>query len=212
MRQSFLQKSRPVLAQSVIGIILGLVIVLNNATTDSVLHDFYVKPIIAECYPENQSQFCRDIRDLHGLGTTAHIDIGGIYWQELARQSLMIGVILFGIRMSFSLLSVWFNDARHIRLIDIYVAMLWGLTASLIFIGGFLDVGYYWVQGQPIPDQLPWLSSAGLFEYTKAWFGDPNIVDKMDLYASVVVTIGFIILLWLSASFWWTTEKIKRVI
>jgi hypothetical protein len=52
---------------------------------------------------------------------------------------------------------------------------------------------YYVFQFEPIPDQLGWLDGAGVFIESKAWFGDPDIVDKADLFATNLVGIGILV-------------------
>lgn len=212
MRQSLLQKSSPVLVQAIAGILIGIIVVTNTAITDHVLHDFYVKPTIGTCFPSNQEDYCMMMRELHGVHSMAQLELGDIYWQELNRQAIFIGVILFIFRFSITLMYEVYNGTRKIRLIDVYIAFLWGITASLIFIGGFLDLAYYLVQDEPIPETLPWLNDVGIFQYTQGIFGDPDVVDIQDLYISILITFKGIILLWVLGAIWWSQSNIKRVL
>ena len=212
MKQRFLQKSKPVLVQFVFGIILGTIIVVNTAQTDHVLHDFYVKPTISECFPTNQNAFCTAMRDLHGVESNAQLELGDIYWNELVRQALFIGVILFIFRIGFSLMVHHMGGMRKIHPIDLYIAVLWGLTASLIFLGGTLDYAYYIIQDEPVPDQLGWLNYKGIFLYTQGLTGDPNVVDKTDLYLSIFAMFVIIGGLWFIAMLWWYVGRVKRLI
>ena len=204
--------SKPILVQAVIGVIIGLIVVLNTAMTDHVLHDFYVKPTIGHCFPTNQDTYCTNMRALHGVDKFAQLELGEIYWNELARQAVTIGIILFIFRISISLIMHQYSGMRKIRLIDLYIAFLWGITASIIFVGGFLDLAYYDIQDEPIPSQLPWLNSQGLFQYSQDIFGEKNVVDVQDLYATMLISFGLIAFLWFIASAWWISQPIKTVI
>lgn len=211
-KETFLFRSRPIVIQAFFGIILGIIIVVNTASTDHILHDFYVKPTIGHCYPENQDTYCTNMRELHNVPSNAQLELGDVYWKELARQALTIGLILFIIRISFSVLLRISNGARKIRPVDIFVALIWGLTASLIFLGGFLDVSYYFVQNQDVPSQLPWLNDIGLFQYTQGLFGEKDIVEIQDLYATIILSFAIIIFLWIIAMAWWVASPVKKVI
>ncbi len=212
VRQSFIQQTRPIWIQALFGVLIGLIVVVNTAQTDHVLHDFYVKPTIAQCFPSNQEDYCQTMRELHGVSSDAQLELGDIYWNEIARQAIMIGLILFIFRIAISATLYLNNQTRHIRLIDIYVAFLWGATASIIFIGGFLDLAYYYLQDQEIPGELAWLNDVGLFAYTQGIFGEKNLVEIEDLYITIIISFGLILVAWLFAMAWWTTQPIERVL
>jgi len=186
-----IQRSTPVFMEGIIVIIIGLMIVANTTMTDITFHDFYVLPAISTCFAENQSEFCMEVRERHGLQSDAQLEIGEVYWNELARQGLFIGFILFTFRMVMGWM-LQYARIRKIRMATILMAVFWGLTGSAIFLFGFVDTMYYLLQAKDIPTELAWLNGAGLFTETKAWFGDPNIVEIEDLIATNIVGLAII--------------------
>ena len=54
----------------------------------------------------------------------AQLELGDIYWNEIARQAIMIGLILFIFRIAISVTLYINNGTRRIRAIDIYIALL----------------------------------------------------------------------------------------
>lgn len=188
---SLVNKSTPVQVEGLIVIIIGFFIVANITVTDITFHDKYVRTAISTCYPENQDTFCTALRQEHGLKSDAQLEIGNFYWNELARQGLFVGFIMFVIRMSFA----WFlqaNKIRKIRTSTILMAIFWGITGTGIFLFGFVDTFYYLIQGENFPNELAWLNNAGLFSESKTWFGDPTIVEVEDLFATNV--LGLLVL------------------
>lgn len=186
-----INKSKPVYFEASFIIIIGFVIVANTTITDIVFHDSYVLPAISTCYPENQDSFCAEIRQRMGLAPDAQLEIGNIYWNELARQAIFIGVILFGIRIGFA----WFLQSmgiRKIRLSSVLMAMFWGFIGSGLFMFGFLDLYYYWFIFESPPQELAWLNEAGFFKEAKTWTGDPTLVEVEDLY--LLNILGLIII------------------
>jgi len=196
---SLVTKSTPVQIEIVIVLIIGFLIVGNTTVTDIVFFDDYVLPDLAECNPQNQSEHCQDVRERHGLAIDAQNEIGNKYWNELVRQGFFIGVILFVIRMSFAwLLSR--EGVRKIQASTVLMAIFWGVTGAGIFFFGYVDTFYYIIQNEDIPNELGWLNNVGIFVEAKGWTGDPNIVEKEDLFlvnalgVVVLVTFGFMIM------------------
>ena len=186
-----IQRSTPVFMEGTIVIIIGLLIVANVTLTDITFHDFYVLPAIETCYAENQDPFCQNLRERHGLPSDAQLEIGNIYWNELARQGMFIGFILFAFRMFIGWM-LQYARIRKIRMATILMAIFWGMTGTAIFLFGFVDTLYYVIQGDNFPNELAWLNNAGLFTESKAWFGDPTIVEKEDLFATNIVGLVII--------------------
>lgn len=197
-----LYKIRPVIYEGIIIIVIGMLVVANTTITDIKFHDFYVKPTISTCYPENQSDFCQTVRANMGLEKNAQLEIGDVYWKELARQAIMIGFILFMIRISFAIL---LHKARmqNIEIVTIFVAIMWGVVASGLFLFGFLDTFYYWIQGTDIEStlgedqQMLWLDGAGIFTETKSFTGTPDHVELMDLYLTNLLGLAVVGVFWL---------------
>ena len=210
MQLQFFHRSSGVLTEAVGVFAISFLVIGNITYTDIIFHDFYVLPAIETCYPSNQSEFCTNIRDRHGIASDAQVEIGDIYWNELLRQAVMNGVILFAIRIGFAWMAKR-TTGRRIRSVTILVAIIWGLTATGLFMFGFLDFLYYEMRGMDVPEQLPWLNNTGLFAYTQSYFGDPNTVDIQDLYATMLIGIGVFGLVWLFAMYAYVQSGLKGV-
>jgi len=193
-----IKKSVPVLVEGVFIIIIGFVIVANTTTTDIIFHDFYVLPAIETCFPENQEEFCQNIRQRMGLPSNAQLEIGNIYFNEIARQAIFIGVILFLIRLAIGYF-LQIQGVRRVRVTTFLMAIFWGLVGSSLFIFGFVDTLYYVFQDKDAPNELPHLNNAGIFQETRSFTGDPNIVEIEDLLLTnalgVVIIISFLIVM-----------------
>ena len=160
--------------------------------SDVINHDFYVLPIISECFAENQSEFCMNIRELHGVSSDAHITLGSAYWNLLQLQAVGIGIMLFVLRMGFGYLAT-----KKIDGLLILKGFIWGGTFSLLFLFGWLDFGYYIMQQESIPEQLPWLDQSGVFVWLKAFGADPLTVDRCDLYLGMLIGAVLILIPWI---------------
>jgi len=193
-----IKKSVPVLVEGIFIIIIGFVIVANTTTTDIIFHDFYVLPAIETCFPENQEEFCQNIRQRMGLPSNAQLEIGNIYFNEIARQAIFIGVILFLIRLAIGYF-LQIQGVRRVRVTTFLMAIFWGLVGSSLFIFGFVDTLYYVFQDKDAPNELPHLNNAGIFQETRSFTGDPNIVEIEDLLLTnalgVVIIISFLIVM-----------------
>lgn len=184
-------RSVPVLVEVAFILVVGFLLVANTTITDIIFHDNYVKPAIAGCHPTNQDVTCVNIRTQMNLPEDAQLEIGNIYWQELNRQALFIGLIMFVIRIGISFILAILK-VRKIRITSILMALFWGLIGAGLFLFGFLDTFYYWFQGMDVPETLDWLNNAGLFAESKAWFGTPDNVEIQDLYATNI--LGLVII------------------
>ena len=207
----FFQGAKPVTLQFImVGILVaGYSIIIIDS--DITFFDSYVLPQIAECYPENQSDFCLDLRDQHDCGITDQMCIGDVYWNQVNKQAYGLGAILFFARLIPSLIG-HFSQGRKITAVTFFEAFVWGAMAVIIFWGGVIDYGYYVLRGLDIPEQLPWLNSVGAFEFlnTKALTGDILVVEKMDLILTMLLSIGMILLLYVSAVYAYKSTNLKR--
>lgn len=205
----FLKRSSGIVTEAVVVFVISFIVIGNITTTDIVFHDFYVLPAIETCYPKNQSDFCKNIRETHGLDDSSQIEIGNIYWGELLRQAVMNGVILFAVRVGFAYM-LQRMKIQKIRPVTVFVAFIWGLTATGLFLFGFLDFMYYWLRGMDIPDTLTWLNNVGVFQTTQEFSGDPNTVDAEDLYITMLIGIGVFAVAWLLAMYVYVESGLKR--
>ena len=189
--QELIQTSKPIWIEGSIAIAIGFALVLSITATDISFHDDYVLLILSWCHPDNQDAFCTDFREQHGLSITAQSEIGDKYWDRLASQAIEIFAIMFIVRMAFAYMLS--KVGKKIRLTSVLMALIWGASATVLFLTGVLDTFYYVIQGLPIPDTLNWLDNVGLFTETKAWFGDPEVVDKADLFATNLLGIAILV-------------------
>jgi len=192
--QSLLFKSKPVLAEGALALFLGLLIVSGFTVLDIRFHDFYVLPAIETCFAENQEDFCTNIRQRMGLPTSAQVEIGDVYFVMIGFIALFIGVILFTFRMILGYVMQEFHIQR-IFASTVMMAVFYGLVGSGLFLFGILDTLYFVFQGQEVPDELPWLGG-NVFDYTKTFFGNPEIVESEDLYATNLLGIVLITTFW----------------
>jgi len=202
-------KSKPIIIEGFLIIIIGLLIVGNTAVSDIIFHDKYVKPVIAECYAENQSTFCKEVRADHQVAIDAQLEIGEAYWNELARQAIVAGVILFVIRISFAIMLAK-AGVRKIRMTSIFMALFWGLVGSGFFLFGYVDTFYYWFVFESPPPTLEWLDGAGLFVETKTFTGTVEHVEIMDLYLTNILGLIVIGSFWVVIMFMFAESGLSR--
>jgi len=193
--ESLIFKSKPVLAEGFLALFLGIMIVSGFTIFDIRFHDFYVLPAIATCDPNNTEPFCVNIRAKHNLPSNAQVEIGDVYWQMLGFVALFIGLILFIFRMIIGYVMQQFH-IQKIFASTVMMALFYGLVGSGLFLFGVLDTLYFIFQGQEIPAELPWLAGAGIFENTKSFFGNPDVVEPEDLLATNFIGITLIITFW----------------
>lgn len=192
MSLDYLQKTKPVFSEGIFAILIGFIAVFSITATDISFHADYVLIIESWCYPENQDEFCTNFREKHGLGMTDQSEIGDKYYERLLAQALEIFVILFAVRLVFAYM-LQIGARKRIRITSLLIAIVWGASASTLFLFGILDTFYYVFQEDAIPDQLAWLNEVGVFTETKSFTGDPLIVDKADLFITNLIGIGILI-------------------
>ena len=192
MSLDYLQKTKPVFSEGILAILIGFIAVFSITATDISFHGDYVLIIEEFCHPEQQGDFCTEFREKHGLDMTDQSGIGNKYWDRLLGQALEIFVILFAVRIVFAYM-LQIGARKRIRITSILIAIVWGASASTLFMFGILDTFYYVFQDDDIPDQLAWLNNAGVFTETKSFTGDPTIVDKADLYITNLIGIGILV-------------------
>lgn len=199
-----LTKQKLSLSEFILLLFVGGVSLLVLTYSDIINHDFYVLPIIGECFPENQSNFCLEIRELHGLPSNAQITLGSAYWDLLQTQAITIGVLLFVLRVGFGYLAT-----KKVDGLLILKGVVWGGTFSILFLFGWLDFGYYIMQQEAIPEQLPWLDQSGVFVWLKAFGVDPLVVDRGDLYLGMLIGVVIILTVWILLIYKW--NQVRKV-
>lgn len=190
MATDLLRKPQPSSEEFLFLIVITAVFTGLLIFTDIVVHDSYVKPLVAQCYAENQESICVIIRTINGLPSDAHISIGNAYWGVLLTQALVISAIIGSLRVMFARLA-----GAKISPMVIFTGLLWFFTASAFFFFGWLDYGYYALRGIKIPELLPWLNDTGLFKFVQQ-FGQTNQVDSSDLFLLMFIGLGIVISSW----------------
>ena len=191
MSLEVIYQAKAIWYEGLIAIGLGFILVLSFTATDVSFFDDYVLTILAWCHPSIQDAFCTEFREQHGLGITEQNGIGNKYWDRLAGQAVEVFAIMFLVRMGFGAM-LQMQHVRNIRLTTVFMAVIWGASGFTLFMFGVLDTFYFIIQGEDIPSQLEWLDNVGVFTQTKALFGDPNVVDRNDLFATNLIGIGIL--------------------
>ncbi len=99
---------------------------------------------------------------------------------------------------------------RKIRASTIFIAVFWGLAGAGLFLFGFVDTLYFFLQGDDAPDELAWLNNAGLFQETRSFTGDPNIVEKEDLFLTNILGIFILVAFLLIVMYVYANQKQKN--
>jgi len=207
--EKFFQDTRPVTLQFImVGILVGgySIIIIDS---DIVFFDSYVLPEIAECYADNQNDFCTELREDHGCGMTEQACIGNVYWEQVNKQAIGLGAILFFARLIPSLIG-HFSQGRKITAVTFFEAIWWGAMAIIVFLGGVIDYGYYVMRGMEVPTDLPWLNSVGWFDFTKTFTGDATVVNNTDLFLTMIISVLGLVALYLIAIFAYKQTNLKR--
>lgn len=207
-KETFFTGTKSVNAQFIMVTILIVGYSVIIIDSDITFFDFYVLPDIAECYPENQTEHCLQTRELLGCGMTEQECIGNKYWEQVNKQAIGLGAVLFFARLIPSLHG-YFTQGRRLTWVSFFEPIWWGSLAVLVFLGGVIDYGYYTMRGMDLPDALPWLNSVGLFEYTKQLTGDIAVVESLDLVLTMALSIFLIGLIYLSAVLAYKTTNLK---
>lgn len=206
---SLVETSKPIFIEGIIAVVLGFAMVFSITATDISFHDDYVKIILSWCHPDNQDAFCTNFREIHGLSDTEQSGIGNKYWNRLLGQAVEVFGIMFLVRMAFGFL-MQIGVRKKIRVTTFLMAIIWGASATTLFMFGVLDTMYFVFQNIPIPDTLDWLNGAGVFTESKMWFGDPEIVDKEDLFATNIVGIAILVTLVILNAIVYKVEGLKH--
>jgi len=191
LAQDLLRRARPSHEEAIFAFFISALILTMMTYGDINLHDFYNRPIQAHCYPSNQDDFCMKQRELHGLAPDAQMELGNLYAQVMLVISLWASFIVFLIRFMMGLLA---KDKHYGWLFG--VAVLWGLTAIVLFASGWSDWGYFFFRDMEMPNDWPWLNETGFFKYTKVFGDDPNLVESVDLGITMLLGIAFVGGIW----------------
>jgi len=205
-------RHQPILVEGLIIIIIGLGFTANTTLMDISFHQNYVGLIVEWCHPEQQDGFCTWAREELNQPIDSQIGLGEKYWSEFNRQAAFIILFAFSIRLFAVGGLLQATGIQRIRITTVLMASFWGVVAGGLFIFGFVDTFYYWFQLEVIPEDLPWLSNAGIFIQTRAWTGDPTVVEIEDLYLTNILGIATLGFVWWLTWYFFKESGMKRAI
>ncbi len=205
MATDLLRKPQPSSEEFIFLIVITAIFTGLLIFTDIVVHDSYIKPLVAQCYSENQESICMIIRSINGLPSDTHISIGNAYWGVLLTQAIVVSAIIGSLRIMFAHLA-----GAKINAMVIFVGFLWFFTAFAFFFFGWLDYGYYALRGMEIPDSLPWLNDTGLFQLVQN-LGQTDQVDSSDLFLLMFIGLGIVIISWVIVTHHYKKGTLKKI-
>lgn len=171
---------------------------------DMMIHDGYVRPIIAECYNENTIEFCEErrfellnespiansLKDWLLTSQDEQLRLGGHYWMALLVIVVFISAIMgVGRIVTGRLAGAKINPMLFI------IGGLWAYSVLSLYYFGWLDYLYFVLRGLDVPSELAWLNGVGLFQYVQP-YGDTTNVDNTDLYWLMVIGLGLFVGIW----------------
>ncbi|MCV0393681.1 MAG: hypothetical protein K5790_10405 [Nitrosopumilus sp.] len=182
-----------------IGIAVSFLILFT--VIDIVIHDGFVRPIIAGCPPEVITDFCEErrlellvnnpltnfLKNTFLSEQDEQLRLGGQYWMML----LIIVIFFVVFVMIFRLFSGILAGASINPMLFIITGM-YGYSVLSLYYFGWLDWLYYVSRKLPVPDDLPWLNGVGLFQYVQN-HGINSNVNNSDLF--ILMIFGLISLI-----------------
>ena len=207
--QSYFADTRTVTVQFLlVGILVGgYSIILVDS--DISFFDDYVLPDLSECHANNLSDHCKQVWDRLGCDAGDQMCIGNNYWAQVNKQAIGLGALLFFARLIPSF-TAHFTQGRKITWVTFFEATWWAGMAIIIFLGGIIDYGYYTIRGEEVPQTLDWLNNVGFFEYTKSFTGDPLVVESMDLFLTMLLSVALIGIMYFIAIGAYKTTNLTR--
>ena len=171
---------------------------------DMMIHDGYVRPLIAECYESNTIAFCEERRfELLEDSPVAQslktwllssqddqLRLGGHYWLAL----LVIVIFISGIMGIGRIVTGRLAGAKINPMLFI-IGGLWAYSILSLYYFGWLDYLYFALRGLDVPMELSWLNGVGLFQYVQP-LGKTENVNDTDLYILMGVGLGLFIGIW----------------
>jgi len=149
-------------------VVIGAV-ALGIGYIDGVLFDTYVKPDM------------QGVEDYKAVGKPYQSIMGGLV--------LWIALGLAGMRVVLGILA----GAKVVPIL-FFTGGLWFLSTMIFHSFGFTDYFYYTLRKIPIPAELDWLNSVGIFKY----ISNGNVTSN-DLYVSMGIGIALLLGMWFVA-------------
>lgn len=198
-RIDFLAKPFPTLQEFIFLLFIVVSVTVFVTFIDIMIHDSYVRPIIAECYLENKSEFCEQRRAelinqaFFWLDTNENpqLQLGGTYWFTLLTIPIFVAVILGISRPIWGVMA-----GAKINPMLFIIGILWGFSVMSLYYFGWLDFLYYFLRDLPIPNTpLNWLDGVGAFTLVQN-MGPTTSVDAIDLYHLMGLGLVLLIGVW----------------
>ena len=187
--------------------ISGYVYIIGSS--DINFFDGYVLRTISECWPGNDSEFCKTARLDLGCPATDQLCLGNKYWSSVNYQAITLAILLGVLRLIPSLIGI-VTGRRKFRFATGFEVVWYPVMALIVFLGGCIDIFYYWLRNMPIPLELPWLNGVGFFVYTKSFTGSPLMVENTDLLLTFGISTGLLIILFFVAMFVYSKSGLTK--
>lgn len=188
-----LRNNRSVIAEFLFVNIIMAATIAMITHTDIVAHDYYAKPLGAECNSHNTSKFCEEVRALHGCTIEQGYNcLLARYWQLLTFQMLFLGGLLAFIRIAVAA----FTGRDWKAPVRLYATFVWASAPVILLFTGWEDYLYYATRGMPVPDTLPWLDQNGLMPHINKAL---NVSTTTPLSLYLLMTIGGVTIMTLFA-------------
>ena len=135
--------------------------------------------------------------------------LGGKYFLQVNKQAIFLAILLGVLRLIPSLVGVM-TRRRKFRFATLFEVVWYPLMAIILFMGGCIDIFYYWLRNISIPLELPWLNGVGFFVYTKSFTGSPLMVENTDLLLTFGISTGLLIILFFVAMFVYSKSGLTK--
>ena len=119
-------------------LVVGFIVNGAFAYSDIVVHDNYILPIISDCYPDNQSEFCKKIRSEQNCPEDSQSCIGIRYWVLLPQLVLLVAG-----STAILVMFLRFLGGAKINGLLILVGLAWFLTGVILPYTGWGDFTYF---------------------------------------------------------------------
>ena len=183
-----LEKNSAFIGESImLLIIIGSSIVVWTYV-DVTTHDIYALPWGAMCYEGNKNPDCKHIQDITNCPNGGDACIEAKYAQMLSVEAFYLAGLMMFLKIAIAMLL-----KRKINATRIVQAIIWGLAPLVLLETGWEDFLYYTSRNLTVPDTLPWMNNAGLFQSVDKTLLHTTQATAMSLY--IVMAIGFIMVM-----------------
>ncbi len=168
--KDILAKPQPSRDEAILAIVFVFAITIGVGYIDAVIFDTYVKP------------------DMNGVDDW--FAVGVPYWGILSGIVVWLALGLGVLRIVLGKLA-----GAKTNLMLFFTGGLWTVSTVILYNSGFIDYFYYKLRNLQIPNQLEWLDTIGLFQWTRNLTGNAS-VEPNDLYLTMGIGVGVLVGLW----------------